>query len=353
MKKNLGIILLAVLVVFTGCKFKTKNTHVHTFYEEWESDENSHWHRSDCHLEEINSLDDHSFPEEWKTCFEATNQKEGLEERFCLVCNYRQTKPIEKLPYIGTKSPAESKALYDLVFADGSATPYSTELSFSDEDRAKLIGIVGYVNEEGTDGLIVSLKYARNVKFAKSKPTYNFSTIDKNDTDGSDNFAFIQSVDSKAVSDPATYYPALNYACNYGVQHNITGTFENGWYLPSKTELFNVCTNIMDIEEIRIFLNETRLGFVQTSWDSTPGRDNNTNCYCFLSSNLRVTNLSSGPSYSVEAVRIRYNSAKNTYLPEDSLYEVTEGNYSKTSGGGSNGYSTFSYYSFVMAVHKF
>ena len=50
--------------------------------------------------------------------------------------------------YIGTKAPSEAKAVGDIVFSDGSATPYSEDLSLTDEQKSKAIAVIFYVGTE-------------------------------------------------------------------------------------------------------------------------------------------------------------------------------------------------------------
>ena len=64
------------------------------------------------------------------------------------------------------------------------------------------------------------------------------------DTDGSDNWDEICAVDLEGTQDPATNYPAFNFAHTYGATAGLTGTdYENGWYVPSIAELCEVYKN--------------------------------------------------------------------------------------------------------------
>ena len=48
----------------------------------------------------------------------------------------------EPVTYIGTKSPAEARAKFDIVFNDGSAVAYSEELTLTDEQKAAVIAVI-------------------------------------------------------------------------------------------------------------------------------------------------------------------------------------------------------------------
>lgn len=64
------------------------------------------------------------------------------------------------------------------------------------------------------------------------------------DLDGSDNWAEICAVDPEGTQVPATNYPAFNFANTYGTTAELTGTdYENGWYVPSIAELYEVYKN--------------------------------------------------------------------------------------------------------------
>ena len=73
--------------------------HVHTFEEEWSSDETNHWHASTCgHTTEISGKAEHSFGD-WIVTKAATEEAEGSRERTCTVCGYTATEAIEKLAH--------------------------------------------------------------------------------------------------------------------------------------------------------------------------------------------------------------------------------------------------------------
>lgn len=61
------------------------------------------------------------------------------------------------------------------------------------------------------------------------------------DLDGSDNWAYICSVDSEGSADASRNYPAFYYANTYGQTYNLSDTdYENGWYLPALNEMFEI-----------------------------------------------------------------------------------------------------------------
>ncbi len=98
----------------TVCGFKQREKldklpHEHTFSPDWSKDEQNHWHAATCeHSNEVADKAAHTYGE-WKVVREATEQQEGLRERSCTVCGYKQEESIAKLPHEHTFSPDWSK----------------------------------------------------------------------------------------------------------------------------------------------------------------------------------------------------------------------------------------------------
>ncbi|MBO4727614.1 MAG: hypothetical protein J5631_04250, partial [Spirochaetaceae bacterium] len=53
--------------------------------------------------------------------------------------------------YLGTKAPTEPKFVGDIVFNDGSATPYKSKLKLSDEQKNAAIAVIFYVGTDCSD----------------------------------------------------------------------------------------------------------------------------------------------------------------------------------------------------------
>ena len=101
--KNLKLLNALCVVIFMlfGCaqpESEPEPPHVHTFSEAWTTDATSHWHTATCeHTTEVSGKVDHQFPETWTLVTAATEEVDGLEERFCDICNYRATQVIPQL----------------------------------------------------------------------------------------------------------------------------------------------------------------------------------------------------------------------------------------------------------------
>ena len=169
--------------------------------------------------------------------------------------------------YIGSKAPTEAKAVGDIVFSDGSATPYSTDLTLSDAQKEAAIAVIYYAGSAsdtlGAKTLGVGLKnatgsgntlqwarytssddkaegYSTNITAIQCTPsewesgaaaTATFT----GDLDGSDNWQAL----CEAVSDEGTSgnYPAWEWVNAYATENSLAGSYANGWYLPTLAEL--------------------------------------------------------------------------------------------------------------------
>ena len=195
----------------------------------------------------------------------------------------------------GNETPARKKAtgklgewegvyeVGDIVFTDGSATPYSTNLTLTDAQKAGAIAIIFYKGHDlnsgsGTKtrtlgvGLIHSTEKMMwsfwdydldngdviEAEGTELKITPIICDLDRSlanqgkylstgDKDGSDNLTAIsQFLTSKGKTDDtnnAAMYPAFYFAKNYKNQSgvHVSGTnYEDGWFLPSVGELRKV-----------------------------------------------------------------------------------------------------------------
>ncbi len=196
------------------------------------------------------------------------------------------------LAYIGTKGPNEAKSVGDIVFKDGTATPYSENLTLTNAQKAAAVAIIFYVgtgnatvgsnenilgqknlgialndssteqteqftwglgdfcSEEfrayqvseyyNTDGTLNSDYSPVNL----SVPYYKFDGSTQ--MDGHFRWYFYGSMDGSAntsivrdsySTNGSSYNDAFGWVLNYGQNHGITGTYASGWYLPTITEL--------------------------------------------------------------------------------------------------------------------
>ena len=190
--------------------------------------------------------------------------------------------------YIGTKKPADAKAVGDIVFNDGSATPYDEIIARTEDDsetgkkitkaeKDAAIAVIFYVgtglnsdvngvaNTTTSRTLGVGLKhdqsgrawcrYTSDTDKAEAYST-NITTIQcpesgsagaltfSGDKDGSDNLEQIKAflTSNGKTDDTATKanYPAFYFAKDYSDTATNLGTYRTGWYLPTLAELFAI-----------------------------------------------------------------------------------------------------------------
>ena len=156
----------------------------------------------------------------------------------------------------------------DIIFSDGSATPYTTDLELTDAQKAAAIAVIYYkgtgLNSDNSNKvrtLGVGLKQAQNRWCTDDAKAYDItvSTITCNrtgeginmtfsgDLDGSDNLEqiaqFLKTAENR-YDDTTTErkYPGFYFAKNYkNTETAIEGTqFENGWFIPSVAEMYEI-----------------------------------------------------------------------------------------------------------------
>ena len=171
--------------------------------------------------------------------------------------------------YAGSKAPGAALAVGDIVFADGSATPYSSGLTLTADQKSAAIAVIFYKGTSsdplGARTLGVGLKIGTNkywcttsglsqnknvtdIQCTASGSAGNYSFT--GDIDGSDNLAqigeFLTSITVANDTTNSGRYTAFWYAKDYkNYLTNIKGTsYESGWWLPSIAELYQVYKNV-------------------------------------------------------------------------------------------------------------
>ena len=186
--------------------------------------------------------------------------------------------------YIGTKAPTEAKAVGDIVFNDGSATPYTSGMTFTDAQKNAAIALIfykgtglnsdvnGVADTTTSRTLGVGLKHKTTDRWCSedanahsvnidtiqcpasgSNGTYTF-TGDKNGSDNLEQIGiFLTNNSSTDDTSTAANYPAFYFGKNYKGESgsNVSGTvYESGWYLPSIAELFQIYVNGMGTNKV-------------------------------------------------------------------------------------------------------
>ena len=84
------------------CNYKdtveiAKLTHTHSFSDEWTTNETHHWKWSTCEHDVVSEKAEHTFAD-WATINQPNIGVNGTKERYCQVCNYKETDVIAKIP---------------------------------------------------------------------------------------------------------------------------------------------------------------------------------------------------------------------------------------------------------------
>lgn len=212
-------------------------------------------------------------------------------------------KSVLPVTYIGTKAPTEAKAVGDIVFTDGSATPYSADLTLTDEQKAAAIAVIFYVGTECSNdtssrtlgvGLVHNIKsrlwcadsanaYDKNITTIQcsasgSYGAYTFTGV----KDGSNNLGQIGTflANNSSTDDTANEarYPAFYFAKNYRNQadSHVSGTrYESSWYLPTVCELFYIWKNQTIVDAASSLCGGSQFGtsYYDYYWSSSSGID--------------------------------------------------------------------------------
>ena len=97
MKKIGFIFLLISSFIFLSCR-NPDVPHEHTYSDVWTCDAFYHWHAATCDHEDVSDKATHTFCE-WEVIKETTEEAEGLKERICTVCSYKEEEQIAKLEH--------------------------------------------------------------------------------------------------------------------------------------------------------------------------------------------------------------------------------------------------------------
>ena len=153
----------------------------------------------------------------------------------------------------------------DVLLSDGTILPYNT--SFTTDQKSNAVGVL-FMGEDGNPAGWLGLHNSGDNTYAWAKGSttgYNTRFYDivctpgseaaststfTDDTDGSDNWAYLCQQDPTGTADAATNYPAFNYVNNYATTANLTGDYATGWYMPSLAELCYIYRNKSDLNSV-------------------------------------------------------------------------------------------------------
>ncbi len=174
-------------------------------------------------------------------------------------------------------------AIGDLLLNDGTVAPYIASTPFTTTQIQNAVGIVCEL-ANGAPKTVLGLKHGSSLAWAAQSGDGYFSTYDdilctispsvssnqstsinniesmSGDETGSDNWTKICNADSSASTNASTYYPAFNYANNYGSTTGLTGTYGTGWYIPSASEMCSIYNNYTTLSQVISAINDVQSG---------------------------------------------------------------------------------------------
>ncbi len=190
-----------------------------------------------------------------------------------------------KRRFIGSKNPNEPKEIGDVVFKDGSASPYTEKFSDAQKDAAEAVIFYTGDGALGRKPLGVSVKHCSemerfewapegstgcNTDFkglqctcSKQKPEsgtyYEYVSHAEDATHfyytgklkGRKNWDYIKSHDPEAAARAAEKYPAFNY---------VNVELGKDYWLPTVAELMEVCKNKTVVNNAMTALGKVELG---------------------------------------------------------------------------------------------
>lgn len=165
----------------------------------------------------------------------------------------------------GGSSYSAKYAVGDIILNDGSKVNYETAKNYTGSDldglKSKAIAVIFRADTASKKALGVGLKHNRSGLAWCTKDANAFNTNIKtiqcpatgsagnltftDDTDGSDNLeqiaSFLTTAGLENDTTDASKYPAFYFAKNYkNTATNLGAAYENGWYLPTVAELFDI-----------------------------------------------------------------------------------------------------------------
>ena len=249
--------------------------------------------------------------------------------------------------FIGQK--VKPDAVGDIVFSDGSATPYAQGLSLTAGQKQEAVAVIFYKGtstdvlgekmlgvgihnsqeEEQTElkwafkpdpGVLDSSAQGNDHKFVNLICTVTFNegfmmglannvleASFSGTIDGSNSWTTLCE-DVTDYTNPSRY-PAWTWVNNYAETYELTGDFTSGWYFPSIAELSMLCIAVKDtnsvINEALSCANGTPVAD-KTYWSSSQANYNGSNPQMAMCVNFTVSKIDGGYKYggrSVLAIR--------------------------------------------------
>lgn len=145
---------------------------------------------------------------------------------------------IYSTQYWGTKAPTDEKDVGDIVFNDGSATPYDSYVDVvSGPEKTEIIAIIAL--KSGSTAYGLGFYEAQKIWCDVSASGYYYYISDSASSDS----GAVAMATIKALGDyNEDKYPAFWYADHYDGGGNL-GSYNTGWFIPSLNEMRTMANN--------------------------------------------------------------------------------------------------------------
>lgn len=169
-------------------------------------------------------------------------------------------------PKFGSKSSAN--ALGDIVFSDGSASPYTnftSEHPMIDELKNAAVAVIFYTGSDGiclTDGRTLGVGLQQEGKQWAVVGSAGYSFVN-NDGNGAENTAKIKNLSDYG---DGTNYPAFSWADEY---RNTQQTYFSGWFIPDTFEMAELSSVRNTVNFALTLLGATNIADNAYYWTST------------------------------------------------------------------------------------
>ena len=229
----------------------------------------------------------------------------------------------------GGSSYSAKYAVGDIILNDGSKVNYETAKNYTDIDldglKSKAIAVIFRADTASKKALGVGLKHNRsglawctsdanafnkNIETIQCPPSGDAGNLTFTvDTEGSDNLEQIASfltspelVDDTTGTDADKRYPAFYFAKNYKTTAtNLGAAYENGWYLPTVAELFDIWKVKATVDAASSLCGGSQFGSYY--WSSSQYASNDKGAYKVSFSNGNRSDSSKNSNLYVCAVR--------------------------------------------------
>ena len=209
----------------------------------------------------------------------------------------------------GGSSYSAKYAVGDIILNDGSIVNYETAKNYTGSDldglKSKAIAVIFREDTASKKALGVGLKHSTDyILWCKSYANAHNKNIETiqcpargdagnltftDDTDGSDNLEQIASflteaglTDDTTGTDADKKYPAFYFAKNYkNTATNLGAAYENGWYLPTLAELFDICKVKATVDGASGLCGGSQFG-TNWYWSSSQSASTDTYAYSLL-----------------------------------------------------------------------